>query len=266
MGSTDAIRNFWQNRWTGENATASDLLADRFTKIAYRRIVGFFDARDRRILEVGCGTGRFCGLVAKEYPNSDVIGIDVAASALRIADRLKDSLRVPNVQFVEGSVFSLPFSDNHFDVVFSEGVICCFDIGDLNNYVDAFDEMVRVVKPGGKLIVSLPNWYCFPHTLYKWWLRKLEVPYEYGYEKSFTRKEVGDLFRRHKFQDFELTGFYPSYGFFRLASRLEARIGRFAKIFRFFGNVVDKLDFDWMSRVIGFQIIGKGVKPPERAA
>ena len=59
-----------------------------------------------------------------------------------------------NVEFRKADLFQLPFPDNHFDLVFENGVIEHF-----KNYPEALLEMKRVVKKGGKIIVVFPNIY-----------------------------------------------------------------------------------------------------------
>jgi hypothetical protein len=140
-----------------------------------------------------------------------------------------------------------------FDMVFCEGLISQFSIGTER---DALREMMRVTKRDGKVLVSEPNWNCLPHTIYKWLKRRLGIPYEYGYEKSFKSQELIRLFRDLGLSGIESCGFYPAYGFYRLAYRL----AHCARLFKVIGRVVDTIDNEWCSRLFGFQVIVKGNK------
>jgi hypothetical protein len=51
-----------------------------------------------------------------------------------------------------------------------------------------------MVRKSGKIIITVPNWYNFPDTLYKWTLNKLGKRFIYGYEKSFKHLELKKLF------------------------------------------------------------------------
>lgn len=255
-------RDIWDRNWEIQSQTnPKEILSSRFTQEAYRCIKNFIDKDDKLILEVGCGTGRFCCLLAKDFPDSQVLGIDISPNSLKIANFLKEYLCVPNVSFENGDLFQIPYCENYFDVVFSEGVIEHFSLEEKPNYKDAFKEMIRVAKRRGKVIVSVPNWYCFPHTIYKWFLEKLSKQYKYGYEKSFKHSELIELFSEFGLEEIVISGFYPSYGFSRFRGR------GIHKIFGYFGKLADLIQLsDYFvnknfTKKFGFEIMAKGIKP-----
>jgi SAM-dependent methyltransferase len=98
--------------------------------------------RDGHILEVGCGTGRTaCYLAEQGY---HVTALDFHAEMLTKAIK-RASLMGVNVQFMQGDVCSLPFPDQHFDVILAESV---------SNFSDierSIPEYYRVLKAGGVL-------------------------------------------------------------------------------------------------------------------
>ena len=136
-------------------------------------------------------------------------------------------------------------------MVFNEGVIEHF-----HNYKDSVKEMIRVTKPSGKIIIAVPNWYCFPHTIYK---KVVGTKFEYGYEKSFRHGELIRTAKECGLENIELKGFYPAHGIKRLEE--------YSRWFRIVGNRIDrvttKLDLctnGLFSSYFGFEIIIKGVK------
>lgn len=247
------IRELWQSVWANPVQSPHAILRDRFTIEAYRQFRRFFCAQDKLILEAGCGSGRFCVLLGQEFPDSTVIGVDVAANSIANAQQLAEALGRGNVSFEPASVFSLPYPYNTFDVVFNQGVVALFDPTGAAN---AIREMVRVTKPGGTVFVSVPNWMCFPHTLYKWRLERKRIRYEYGYEKSYTRRELGALLRAGGLRNIRFSGFYPAYGFYRLSRRIR----RFARTVSVLGAMVDRLGETRFSRVFGFEVVAAGTK------
>ena len=100
-------------------------------------------ARDRELLEVGCGTGlllrRFSAIARR------AVGVDLSPKMLERA-------RGRALQVVEGSATDLPFADASFDVAVSFKTLS--HVPDLGR---ALAEMARVVRPGGALIVELYN-------------------------------------------------------------------------------------------------------------
>jgi len=260
----DEQKVIWDKNWASQRQiNPQEILDSRFTKEAYRCLKKFINGKkDNLILEAGCGTGRFCYSLAKDSPNSHISGLDISLNSLKIANRLKERLQVSNVSFVRGNLFQMPFPDNYFDVVFNEGVIEHFSLEGYPTYKDALHEMVRITKKGGKVLVAVPNWYCFPHTIYKWVLTRIGKKYRYGYEKSFKHRELIKLFSEIGLKEIEITGFYPAHGFYRLSG------GRFHKIFYYLGRftdifnkLFDRLTEGYFTKCFGFEIVIKGVKP-----
>jgi SAM-dependent methyltransferase len=102
-----------------------------------------------KVLEAGCGTGVLCRWVARRTDRQNpVAGVDVNTYFLReAADIARREGMEDVVSFHEGSAEALPFDDNSFDVVFSSTVIQRVN-ADL-----MLPELVRVVKPGGRIAV-----------------------------------------------------------------------------------------------------------------
>jgi SAM-dependent methyltransferase len=97
-----------------------------------------------RILDAGCGTG---GTTRELQRYGDVVGVDLAWEALQPA-------RGRGLKYLaRGSIEKLPFASASFDLVTSFEVIYHLGVG---NDRCAFEEMRRVLKPGGLLLVRLP--------------------------------------------------------------------------------------------------------------
>jgi len=251
------IRSLWQTIWSAPAQAHVAAAPDRYAIEAFRQMRPFFGVdRQPRILEVGCGTGRFCRMLAEEFPTGAIRGVDVSENSIALA-RDAAASKHGNLSFARASAFTLPFADNTFDVVFSQGVISLFERSSERSDFTAVREMTRVAKPGGLVLVSVPNWLCLPHTFYKWRLQRNGVSYEYGYEKSYTRRELAALLGICGLTDLRFSGFFPSYGFHRLSERCP----RFSRPLRVLSRLVDRCDGPWMSRVFGFEQIAVGVKP-----
>ena len=260
--SVDRQKILWNEHWECQvQIKPQEILSSRFTQEAYHCLKNFVDGKERMVLEAGCGTGRFCCLLAKDFPNFKVIGMDISPNSLKIASLVKKHLQVSNVSFSMGNLFQMPYPDNYFDVVLSEGVIEHYGINNKPNYVDATREITRVAKKGGKVIIAVPNWYNLPHTLYKWTLNKLEKRFIYGYEKSFRHAELVKLCLESNLREIELSAFYPGHGFYRLSGK-----GLY-KIFYLLGGLTNVIGpfldnyFDGhFTKRFGFELVVKGVK------
>ena len=98
------------------------------------------------VLEVGCGTGVFARQAVKRVgDNGRLVGLDLSESMLGVARKI-----CPTVEFRQGNVMALPFDDNAFDVVVSS-----FMLMFVPDPEKAVQEMMRVLKPEGKLVVAV---------------------------------------------------------------------------------------------------------------
>jgi len=107
-------------------------------------------AAGERVLDLGSGAGTD-SLVAAQMVAGEghVTGIDMTPEMLAKARAAAAEMGATNVEFVEGDVQELPFSDESFDVVISNGVI------DLAPDKDAvFSELHRVLAPGGRIQIA----------------------------------------------------------------------------------------------------------------
>lgn len=104
-------------------------------------------ARERRVFDAGCGSGYGCRLLAAAGA-TQVTGVDIAESVIEsIAPTMPD-----RVSLRAGDLRGLEFDDGSFDLV------VCFEV--IEHLADPFpvlDELVRVLAPGGLLLVSSPN-------------------------------------------------------------------------------------------------------------
>lgn len=113
---------------------------------------------DERILDVGCGRGLLAIGAAKRLKNGKVTGIDVwnpfdlsgnspdAAKANAKIEGVADKVRIEN-----GDAQKLVYPNNHYDVVVSS--LTLHNIPEQDARAQAVREMVRVLKPGGKLAI-----------------------------------------------------------------------------------------------------------------
>jgi len=119
------------------------------------------------VLEVGFGSGRMLTRITKER-DCKCVGLDVEDGAFPSLSFFSRQHGV-EVGVIRGSGFSLPFKDNSFDVVYSEGVIEHFPI---DQSAGMITEHVRACRAGGLVIVSVPNKFAFFHSLTKLLLGK----------------------------------------------------------------------------------------------
>jgi SAM-dependent methyltransferase len=104
------------------------------------------------LLDCGCGPGTITQGLANLIAPGTVIGIDKEPSQLQLAQQTAPAQTVSSIQFVQASIYSLPFADQSFDAVFAHAVL-----EHLQEPVKALQECWRVLKPGGWIGVRSPD-------------------------------------------------------------------------------------------------------------
>jgi ubiquinone/menaquinone biosynthesis C-methylase UbiE len=120
-----------------------------YTRIALQLLEGL-DLQDKRVLDVGCGTG-ILSFLAIEKGAANVVCGDLSQYMLDQcqAKAVAKGLDLKRLDFCQLDSESLPFSNNSFDVVLSSMVL-----GLVPNQEETIGEMVRVLHSGGSLAVS----------------------------------------------------------------------------------------------------------------
>ncbi|MGO9232299.1 MAG: class I SAM-dependent methyltransferase [Bryobacteraceae bacterium] len=126
----------------------------------------------RRVLDVGCGKGRFARILQDEEPAAVICGLDLSIEMLRYAPA--------GVPVCAGSMTELPFADAAFDAAYAtESLEHAVEIA------KAVGEICRVVKPGGRIAIIDKNARA---------RGRLETP---EWERWFGRRELEGLLKRH---------------------------------------------------------------------
>ena len=122
------------------------IIADAVMKFAHDFLDEFMQQlpQDAKVLEVGCGGGQVAAELLKRRNDLELTGLDLADDQVKRARN-----RCPGATFIQGSALDLPFDDDHFDGVFS--------IASIKHWPDqrqGVSECVRVLRPGGRLIIA----------------------------------------------------------------------------------------------------------------
>lgn len=143
-------------QWSLYRRTQLDTETSRESESDFRKRTGFTpeDLRDKLVLDVGCGMGRFAEVATRW--GARVVGIDLSAAAQVAARNLRDREFVA----LQADVFALPFALESFDYVYSVGVL--HHTPDCERAVKA---LPPYLKAGGRLAVWLYSgynkWYRF---------------------------------------------------------------------------------------------------------
>lgn len=183
-----------------------------------QHVLDLFDKLGGRFLDAGCGTGDFVpDLLAR---GDEVCAVDFAEEMVEQAERrIGANGHQGRVRFSVGDVCNLAFPADHFDGIIGVGLIEY-----ITDYSAAFREMFRVLKPGGILVVTVPN-IVSPFMAYETLVPKckgvvksalaglgLREPERAYYQRHFVPWALDRELRRIGFRKTDAS--YCTYGFF----------------------------------------------------
>jgi ubiquinone/menaquinone biosynthesis C-methylase UbiE len=226
------VREYWNAHPCGTQFTHLEWGSKEFFREVERfryetqpfmnRIVGFDRFGGKKLLEVGCGLGTDLLQFAKG--GALVTGVDLTPQSIELVKR-RFALEELQVDARVSDAENLPFDDATFDVVYSFGVL-----HHTPNTQKAIDEVYRVLRPGGKIVImlyhknSLHMWLGIPlFTLWKFlqekksglsrsstaedWVRVYDGG-ENPLGKAYSRSEAGRMFGRFKNRTYTLCDSY----------------------------------------------------------
>lgn len=152
MSQTEAVRQYWSGR--AEGYSLRNL--DEITGGEAERLQALFEktlalSKGAAVLDVGCGPGIFSLVLARM--GCRVTGADLTPAMLEEARANAAKLGL-SADFVEADAARLPFPDGTFDAVVSRWLVW-----NLPDPALAYKEWLRVLKPGGRLLVKDGNHY-----------------------------------------------------------------------------------------------------------
>ena len=181
LGRLVALRNSVKAADYDHRAFDSWIPLQRYWQRARFRVIrGMVDGATG-ILDIGCGSSR----IVQTLPQA--VGLDMQIRKLRW-------LRAPGRQLVQGSLSDLPFADESFDAVICSEVIAHIP----RDRIDLTD-MVRVLAPGGRLVLGTPDYG-------RWIWRTLESLYKKVFPQGYATEHINPYTRRELRMEIEKLG------------------------------------------------------------
>lgn len=186
------MKSFYERYWEHQ-----DILED----FPYKwPVIKHFIPKEKglKILDFGCGKGTIFKEILKINSHSEIIGVDVSEKAL-----IENKKRFPKNKFYlieDGG--KLPFNNNFFDFIIASDVL--EHVYDTDN---AFQELARVLKPNGTILISVP---------YNGWVKNVLVAmffFEYIFHprsphiRHYTKRNLTNFLKDVKLKP-EKIGYY----------------------------------------------------------
>jgi trans-aconitate 2-methyltransferase len=181
-----------------------------------------------RLIDIGCGPGSIALKIARRAPGLRVLGADRSAAMVRIArSAVEQNGAHKSAGFLQADGNRLPFAAASFDFVLSNSVL-----HHLVNPGGIFEEMARIVKPGGVILLrDLRRPSRFAFSLHVWWFGRhysglMKKLYRASVGAAYTQEELTGLLSRSPLRGSRIFSFGRTHlGFVyngRAASRTEA--------------------------------------------
>lgn len=119
-----------------------DTMRDPTHLAPYEAALAAVDPAPSNALDLGTGTGQGAFAIARRFPHAQVVGVDLAEGMLAEARSKTPAELAERVRFERGDASALPFADASFDVVAHA------------NMIPFFDELERVLVPGGQALFA----------------------------------------------------------------------------------------------------------------
>lgn len=167
MNMTDRFEQEWKERFSkaatseGQNKDQSLLIEGnphyRKYFLEYAGAVLLRPRENMTVLDVGCGTGSTCRVLAER--GFEVYGVDFSPEIIEVAKK-KAAQGGVSLRLQVADIYQLPFEDSMFDIV-----ICNYLFQTVSEPEKVLQEVLRVLKPGGRVFIITLNGLSFGRVL-----------------------------------------------------------------------------------------------------
>ncbi len=135
---------------------------------------------NQKVLEIGAGTGRFTLMIASRV--NHITAVDISQNMLNQMARKIEKSNFENIKQIHGGFMEIDFK-NQFDLIVSFSAI---------EYIKEKEALFRkissLLKPGGKLILTMPH-----DTFFRWWDRLFNYFRQKVFISAYTKKKIRQL-------------------------------------------------------------------------
>lgn len=159
------------------------------------------DCANKKVLELGCGPGLNAIALAKK--GAQVIGIDISLNRLKYAKKLVSIAKLTkNISLLQMNAYNLGFLSNCFDIIYSNAVLIHLHLDEI------LPEIMRVLKPGGKVVFVEPLKYHPLVNIYRYTLAPKFWKHNTKYFQDEDLNFLSAYFVNSSHREFYLTAFF----------------------------------------------------------
>lgn len=187
MAEKKSTRAHWEKFWKDKEEIQDVYSNDNRIYLNLNKVT---ELKDKKILEVGAGTGRDSFQLAHEQ--ASVYVLDYSPQALNILKKLNDQTE-ERVYLIQGDALKIPVPDDTFDIIFHQGLMEHF-----KDPMPLMQEHFRILKKDGLLLVDVPQRYHI-YTLIKHILIFFNKWFA-GWETEFSIDQLKNIMQQAGFE------------------------------------------------------------------
>lgn len=175
--------SLFQSKLSGREKDFCLRVYDGDFDIYIRRLKAIDFCKQNKVLDAGAGFGQWSFALSKL--NDEVVSIEYDKNRVKLSNNLKSKLKIKNITFSEGSIEDIQYPENTFDAIF------CYSVIYQTNWKKSLKEFYRVLKPNGKLYVSLNS---YGWTIYNL-LNNHNSSVDFNPRNNALKSLLGDFFK-----------------------------------------------------------------------
>lgn len=237
--SQDHIKQYWetQGQTHGESHWAS--WGDNWMIDLEIATIGKYIRDGDAVLDIGCANGYSAFRQAQNRKLASITGVDFASAMIVAAQQAQSKHKLDaKAEFLEGDVRALPFPDAAFDVAYTSRVL--INLPTWEQQMQGIKECIRVVKPGGVVVLSEGFWE--PLALLNAMRLLVNLPplVEHDFNRYLKRSKLSEYLQNENIE-FEIEDYSSIY---YLGSRFLRELVTDPKAYPGFSNPVNKYFFE----------------------
>ena len=163
-------------------------------------VLEHLDLNNKRILDLGCGSGGITFKLFKRIKNSEVVGLDFNEKAIELANRRVKKEKLKRLKFISGDAENIPFEDNEFDAVIALDML-----DHMFTPKKCLKDIRRVLNKNGKAMIGVGNYKSLWPIIEKLWDKFGDGRnYEETHLHHFDNKSFMSALKKAGFKDIKV--------------------------------------------------------------